>query len=60
MKTVAFKGKYPVNSKIVIYNKLLDQVSHFNFMGCDVEFDRWLDIKLKLNKFKHVWHTGYL
>jgi len=30
---VAFKGREPVRSKIVIDNKIIEQVNYFNYLG---------------------------
>ena len=35
-KTMAFQGRYPIRSKIVVNNKILDQVSHLNYLSCDI------------------------
>jgi hypothetical protein len=35
-KVMAFKGKYPVRSKIMINNKIIKQVKNFNYLGCDI------------------------
>ena len=32
-KIMAFGGKFPIRTKIVIDNKLIQQVSHFNYLG---------------------------
>ena len=38
-KVMAFRGKHPIRSKIIINNQAIEQVSHFNFLGCDVTYE---------------------
>jgi hypothetical protein len=35
-KEMAFTGKHPVRSKIVIYDTPIEQVNHFNYKGCTI------------------------
>jgi hypothetical protein len=35
-KLIAFTGKHPVRSKIVIYDTPIEQVNHFNYVGCTI------------------------
>jgi hypothetical protein len=35
---MAFKGKYPVRTKIIIEDKTVEQVNHFEYLGYDVFF----------------------
>ena len=37
MQTVVLRGKFPIWTKIVIDNKAIEQVSHFTYLGCDIE-----------------------
>ena len=41
---IAHYGKYPVRSKIIIDDKVLEQTSTFNYLGCDISFDVHKDI----------------
>ena len=34
-KSMAFKGKEPVRTNLVIDNKPIDQIQHFTYLGCD-------------------------
>ena len=36
-ETMAFLGKDSIRKKIVTDNKILVQVSHFNYLGCDMK-----------------------
>ena len=56
-KIMAFKGKSPVRSKIVLDNKTLEQVSHFRYLGCDISYDRERDIDEKINRFQMICGT---
>lgn len=56
-KVMAHKGKHPVRSKVVIENKILEQVSYFDYLGCNVSYDRDKDIENKLNKFQLICGT---
>ena len=47
-KTMAFKGKYPVRTKIVINNSTLEQVSRFKYLGCAVSYESEYDISCLL------------
>jgi hypothetical protein len=54
---MAFEGKHPRRSKIVIDNKIIEQVSHFNYLGCDVSYNYDADLQIKLNKFQYMSGT---
>ena len=47
---MAFKGRDPVRTKIVIHNKLVEQVNLFNCLG-NIYYEGELDIDKKLNTF---------
>jgi phage major head subunit gpT-like protein len=50
-KTMAFLGQQPVHSKIVIENKILEQVNTFNYLGCHVSYEGEKDIQDIITKF---------
>jgi hypothetical protein len=54
---MAFEGKHPRRSKIVIDNKIMEHVSHFNYLGCDVSYNYDADLRIKLNKFQYMCGT---
>lgn len=56
-KTMAFKGKYPVRTKIVIEGKILEQVKHFKYLGCYVSYEKEIDLDEKLNRFRSICGT---
>jgi hypothetical protein len=45
-KVMAFKGKYPVGSKIMINNKIIEQVKNFNYFGCDISYNMMMTYKI--------------
>lgn len=58
-KVMAFKGTYPVRTKIIIDNRPIEQVSHFNYLGCDVSYNYDNDITNKLHKYQYICGTIY-
>jgi hypothetical protein len=54
---MAFNGKYPTKTKILIYNETIEKVSHFSYLSCDVTYEINKDIQNKLNKFRHMCGT---
>jgi len=54
---MAFKGRDPVRTKIVIDNKIIEKVNLFNYLG-NISYERELDIDNKLNHFLKI--TGIL
>jgi hypothetical protein len=53
-KTMAFKGKYPVRTKIIIEDKTLEQVNHFKYVGYDITFLEETDTDTKIKKFQNM------
>jgi len=41
---MAFKGRNPVRTKIVIDNNIIEQVNSFNYLGNMVSYEKELDI----------------
>jgi hypothetical protein len=54
---MAFKGKYPVRTKIVIEDKTLEQANHFKYLGYDVTFLEETDTDAKMKKFQNICGT---
>ena len=54
---MAFHGKYPVRTKICINDNILEQVTTFNYLGCDIGFDDDNDVKKKLHRFQMICGT---
>ena len=57
-KSMAFKGRDPVQTKNVIDNKIIEQVNLFNSLGNMISYEGELDIDNKLNNFLEI--TGIL
>jgi purine-nucleoside phosphorylase len=51
---MAFKGGDPVRTKIVIENKIIEQVNLFNYLGNMISYEGELDIGNKLNNFLNI------
>lgn len=56
-KVMAFRGKYPIRTKIIIDDKVIEQVKHFNYLGCDITYEYSNDMKTKLQRFQHTCGT---
>ena len=57
-KSMAFRGRDPVRIKIVIDNKIIEQVISFNYLVNMVSYEKELDID---NKLRNYWKiTGIL
>lgn len=54
---MAFKGKQPVRTKIIINDHIIEQVNHFNYLGHDIGYDKDHDIDIKLAKFQRICGT---
>lgn len=50
-------GSDPVRSKIVVNNDIVEQVSSFNYLGCEMTYGYSNDVEQKLNKFNHICGT---
>ena len=57
-KSVAFKGRDPARTKIVIDNKIIEQVNLFNYLGNMISYEKELDIDNKLHNYLKM--TGIL
>jgi len=53
-KWMAFKGQDPMRTKIVIDNKIIEQVNLFNYLGNMASYEGELDIDNKLNNFLKI------
>jgi len=57
-KSMAFKGRDPVRTKIVIGNKIIEKVKFFNYLGDMISYEKEFDIDNKLHKYLKI--TGIL
>ena len=48
---MAFEGRDPVRTKIVIDNKIIEQVKLFNYLGNMISYEKELDI----DKYITIW-----
>jgi len=55
---MSFKGRYPVRIKIVIDNKIIEQVILFNCLGNVISYEGELDIDNEFINFMKI--TGIL
>jgi hypothetical protein len=55
---MAFKGRYPVRTKIVTDNKIIEQVNSFNYLGNMISYETELDIDNKLHNYLKI--TGII
>jgi hypothetical protein len=56
-KIMTFLGKYEIRSKIVIKDDIIEQMRHFNYLCCDISYEKGNDIDNKLAKFRNVCGT---
>ena len=57
-KSMAFKGRDPVRTKIVIDNKIIEQVNMFNYLGNMISYEKEMDTDKKLHNYLKI--TGIL
>jgi transposase len=51
---MAFKGTEPIRSKIVIDNRILEQVNTFTYLGCNISYQEEKDIHSKTTTFLQI------
>ena len=57
-KSMAFKGQDPVRTKIVIDNKIVEQVNSFNYLGNMISYEKEMDTDNKLHNYLKI--TGII
>jgi len=57
-KTMAFNGRDPVRSKIVINNNIIEQINIFSYPGYSVSYQNEKYITIKITKFLQI--TGII
>jgi len=55
---MAIRGRDPVRTKIVIDNKIIEQVHSFNYLGNMISYEKELDIDNKIHNYLKI--TGIL
>jgi len=58
-KLVAFKGRDPVRTKIVIDNKIIEQINSFNYLRTLITYEKEMDIYKILNEYLSVFWVAY-
>ncbi|KAJ4429720.1 hypothetical protein ANN_21924 [Periplaneta americana] len=56
-KVMAHSGKFTIRTKIIVDNKPIEQVSHFDYLGCNITYDVDRDIDNKISKFQWICGT---
>jgi hypothetical protein len=51
---MAFKGRDPVRTKIVIDNKIIEQVNSFNYLWNMISYEKELEIDNKLHTYLKI------
>jgi len=54
---MVFRGRDPVRTKIVIDNKIIEQVNSFNYLGNMISYEKELDIDNKLHNYLQITGT---
>jgi hypothetical protein len=54
---MAFCGKRLVRSKLILDNQPIEQVSKFNYLGCQLSYKDEADVNHKLEKFNYMCST---
>jgi hypothetical protein len=54
---MAFCGKWPLRSKLILDNQPIEQVSKFKYLGCHLSYKGEVDVNHKLEKFIYVCST---
>jgi hypothetical protein len=55
---MAFKERDPIRSRIVIDNKIIEEVNSFNYLGNLISYEYEMDIDNKLNNYLRI--TGII
>jgi hypothetical protein len=56
-KILAPEGKELIKAKIMINNDIIEQVTNFNYLGCQLGSNRNYDLQNKLQKSSHLCRT---
>ena len=56
-KILAFRGLDTIRAKIVLKDKILEQVNCFNYLGCNVSYNKNEDLIIKINRFNYMCGT---
>jgi hypothetical protein len=53
-KVMAFKGKEHIYSKICVYDKPIEQVSSFKYLGYNISYEKYVDISTKILNYNRA------
>jgi hypothetical protein len=53
-KVMAFKGKEHIRNKIHVYDKPIEQVSSFKYLGYNISYEKDVDISAKILNYNRV------
>ena len=53
-KSMVFRGRDSVRNKIVIDNKIIEEVNSFNYLGNTISYEKKLDIDNKLHNYLKI------
>jgi hypothetical protein len=56
-KVLALRGKDPIRIRIVITERIIDQVLNFNYYGYNTGLNREMVINVKLQISTHMWYN---
>ena len=51
---MAFKGRDPVRSKLVITKYIIEQINTFIYLGCCISYQNEKDVAVKISKFLQI------
>jgi hypothetical protein len=51
-KTMAFRGRDPIRSKIVFNNKITEQINTYDYLQCSLSYEK--EDTIKLSKFLQI------
>jgi hypothetical protein len=51
---MAFKGKEHIHSKICVYDKPIEQVSSFKYLGYNISYEKDIDISAKILNYNRA------
>jgi hypothetical protein len=51
---MALTGRDPITRKIVISNKIIEQINTCNYFGCSLSYEKEKDVTVKLSKFLQI------
>ena len=56
-KSMGFQGKQHMRTKIAIKGKTIEQVTDFNYLGCNISYCERKEVNNKVNEFQRMCGT---